>query len=283
MDDKIQHKVCRGTITLVEAYIYARKSERGLTAKGERWIRQTLPRFERFVTEKGISLPNVKRDDIRQFISSVNGVWNKHSHFRAIRAFYNWLEREGYIPLSPCHRMQPPKLPKKVMPRPAIAEIMRLLEALGSPRDKAIICLFVDTGFRLSELAGIKPQDIDWETQTVKVWGKGAKQRKGRFGDVTARYLRQHLASYSPNGNVWGLTADGIAAMLKRLHRKTGIVCNPHSFRRTWVIETIKNGTNLLDAQILGGWESLEMVKRYAREVTSEDAISRYKPVLQEE
>ena len=264
----------------VEAYIYARKSERGLTAKGERWIRQTLPRFERFAADKGISLPNVKRDDIRQFISSVNGVWNKHSHFRAIRAFYNWLEREGHIPLSPCHRMQPPKLPKKVMPRPAIAEVMRLIEMVSSPRDKAIICLFVDTGFRLNELASIKPQDINWETKTVKVWGKGVKQRKGRFGDVTARYLREHLASYLPNGNVWGLTADGIAAMLKRLHRKTGIVCNPHSFRRTWVIETIKNGTNLLDAQILGGWESLEMVKRYAREVTSEDAISRYKPVL---
>ncbi|MFC1910966.1 tyrosine-type recombinase/integrase [Chloroflexota bacterium] len=104
---------------------------------------------------------------------------------------------------------------------------------------------------------------------------------RGSFGPVTATYLREHLARYSSNSNIWGLSADGIASMLKRLQKKTGVVCNPHSFRRTWVIETIKNGTNLIDAQILGGWESLEMVKRYAREVNSEDAISRYRPVLQ--
>jgi len=167
------------------------------------------------------------------------------------------------------------------MARPTISEIKRLIEATNSPRDRAIICLFVDSGFRLTEHASILLKDIDWETQTVQVWGKGAKQRKGRFGPVTARYLREHLAGYSPNGNIWGLSSDGIASMLKRLQKKTGIVCNPHSFRRTWVIETIKNGANLLDAQLLGGWESLEMVKRYAREVNSENAISRYKPVLQ--
>jgi len=128
---------------------------------------------------------------------------------------------------------------------------------------------------------GYTSQDIGWETQTIQVWGKRAKQRKGRFGHISTRYLREHLAGFSPNGNIWGLSADGIASMLKRLQRKTGIVCNPHSFRRTWTIETIKNGTNLLDVQILGGWESLEMVRRYAREVNSEDAILRYKPVLQ--
>jgi site-specific recombinase XerD len=280
MDKDIQHKVSR-TSAFIEEYIYARKSEKGLTAKGERWIRQTLPRFERFVNGKGLSLGDVKKNEIREFLSSINRVWYKHSHFRAIRAFYNWLEREGNISLSPCHGMQPPQLPKRVMPRPTIAEIKKLIEATNSPRNKAIICVFADTGFRLNELASIPPQDINWETQTVQVWGKGAKQRKGRFGDITTRYLREHLAGFSVNGNIWGLSVDGIASMLKRLQRKTGIVCNPHSFRRTWTIETIKNGTNLLDVQILGGWEGLEMVRRYAREVNSEDAISRYKPVLQ--
>ena len=137
-----------------------------------------------------------------------------------------------------------------------------------------------DTGFRRSEIAGIRPVDINWEPRTTKVWGKGAKERLGKFSDTAERYLKEHLASYTPNGNIWGLNYWGIGTMLRRLSKATGIVSNPHSFRRAWAIEGIKNGVSLLDVQVLGGWESLEMVKRYAREVNSEDAISRYKPLM---
>jgi site-specific recombinase XerD len=264
----------------IETYINCRKAERGLTTKGERWIRQTLPRFERYTNRRRISLLDVDRDIVREFLPSVNGVWNRHSHFRAIRAFYNWLEKEGYIELSPCHGLQPPKLPHKVMPRPTIEQVRQILQYIERTRDRAIVCLFVATGFRLGELANIKPEDINWQKRTVKVMGKGSRERVGKFGDTVAQCLKEHLASYSPNGNIWGLTADGIASMLKRLSRKTGVTCNPHSFRRAWTIEAIRNGTNLLDVQVLGGWASLEMVRRYARELNSEDAISRYKPLL---
>jgi integrase/recombinase XerD len=251
-----------------------------LTAKGEHWIRETLPKFEKFADAKGVYLLEVTRDDIRDFLSSLNGVWNRHSHFRAVRAFYNWLEREKYIELSPCYKLQAPKLPRKVMPRPTLPQVKTLIESSDSARNKAIICLLMDLGLRNSELASIKPEDIDWQRQTVKVWGKGAKQRVGKFSDTTASYLREHLATYTPNGNVWGINQWGIAIMLKRLGLRTGITCNPHSFRRAWAIETIKTGTNLIDVEALGGWESLEMVRHYAREVSSEDAIERYRPVM---
>jgi len=166
------------------------------------------------------------------------------------------------------------------MPRPTLEQVRQILAGVKRARDRAIVCLFMATGFRLGELANIKPEDINREQQTVKVWGKGAKERVGKFGDTTAQCLKEHLASYSPNGNIWGLTADGIASVLKRLSRKAGVTCNPHSFRRAWTMETIRNGANLLDVQVLGGWASLEMVRRYARELNSEDAISRYKPLL---
>lgn len=281
MGSEVQPKTPRPCADVIEDYIYARKSERGLTAKGERWIRQTLPRFARFVYGKGLALKDVEKSDVRAFLATVNGVWFRHSHFRAIRAFYNWLENEGVVSLSPCHGMKPPKLPKRVMPRPTLDEIKRMVEMADTERDKAIICLFTDTGFRLSELANIQPQDIHWATQTVRVWGKGAKERKGAFGGLTADHLRVHMAGHSSGGNVWGLTADGIANMLKRLHKKSGLVCNPHSFRRAWAIENHRRGVSLLDLQILGGWESLDMVKRYAQELNSEDAILRCKPLLE--
>ena len=140
--------------------------------------------------------------------------------------------------------------------------------------------MFTDCGFRLSEIAGIKPADINWEQRTVKVWGKGSKERVGRFGDTTLHYLQRHLETYVPSGNVWGVNRAGIQTLLVRLRRNTGITTNSHSFRRAWAIEALKQGLNVIDVQLLGGWESLEMVKRYTREVDSEDAISRYKPLL---
>lgn len=265
----------------IEVYINSRKSERGLTTKGELWIRQTLPRFEQYVLSKGISLLDVNRDDIRAFLSSVNGIWHRHSHFRAIRAFYNWALRDGYLSQSPCHGLNAPKVPKKILPRPNISEILKLIEVTNKVRDKAIISLFFDTGMRLNELANIKLVNINWNNNTIRVWGKGGKERLIKFGDKSATYLRQYLDNnINQKGNTWSLNPSGISIMLRRLERKTGIKCNPHSFRHAWAIESIKHGVNLLDVQVLGGWDSLEMVKHYAQEINSEDAITRYKPLL---
>ncbi len=266
---------------LVERYIAARQAERGLTPKGELWIRTTLPKFAAAMAKKQIGLLTVTRDDVRGFLSTVNGVWNRHSYFRAIRAFFNWLERENRIKISPCYKMQAPKTPKLVLPRPTLSEIRKLVDLAPTPRDKALISLMADTGFRRFEIAEIQLRDINWETRTIKVKGKGAKERVGKFSDTTERYLREHLTSYTPNGNIWGINYNGIGMVFRRLQKKTGITCNPHSLRRAWAIESIKSGVNLLDVQVLGGWDDLEMVKRYAREVNSEDAISRYKPLMQ--
>ena len=270
-------------LNLVAQYIASRKAERGLTATGEQWIRGTLPKFAIAMAANGTGLLTVSRDDMREFLSTVNGVWMRHSHFRAIRALYNCLEREGHIKLSPCHKMQAPKTPAPILPRPTLPEIRKLIEAATTPRDKAIVSLMADTGFRRGEIAGIKLVDINWESRIVKVWGKGAKQRIAKFSDTTERYLKEHLASHTPTDNIWGLNYWGIGTMLRRAQVATGITCNPHSFRRAWAIESIKDGVNLLDVQVLGGWESLEMVKRYAREVNSEDAISRYRPLMSSE
>lgn len=268
-------------LELVEQYISARKAERGLTPKGEQWIRSTLPKFAVAMAEKQTVLLAATRDDVRQFLSTVNGVWNRNSHFRAIRAFFNWMDREGRIEISPCHNMQPPKTPKLVLPRPTLPEVRRLVELARTPRDKAIITLMIDTGFRACEVADIQAKDINWASRTIKVRGKGAKERIGKFSDTTERYLKEHLASYTPDGSVWGIGYAGIGMVFRRLRVATGITCNPHSLRRAWAIESIKSGVNLLDVQVLGGWEDFEMVKRYAREVNSEDAVSRYTPLMQ--
>ncbi|MEE8158757.1 MAG: hypothetical protein V3T78_05250, partial [Dehalococcoidia bacterium] len=122
----------------LETFIASRKGERDLTAKGEIWIRVTLGKFLPLYPDPFI----VTRHDIELFLAGTNGPWNRHSRFRAIRAFYNWLESQDYIAASPCHRMKAPKLPSPVLGHPSPSQVNLLIEQAQTVRDKAIISLF---------------------------------------------------------------------------------------------------------------------------------------------
>jgi site-specific recombinase XerC len=72
-------------------------------------------------------------------------------------------------------------------------EVEYILEQAGNIRDRAIISLFADSGIRLNELVNIKPDDIDWESQTVTIMGKGNKQRKALFSKRTADLITEYF------------------------------------------------------------------------------------------
>ncbi len=157
-----------------------------------------------------------------------------------------------------------------------------LLNRADNIRDKAIIAMFTESGLRLSELANIKPDDIDWQDQTIRVIGKGRKEALAPFGNMTQRYLRQWLKDHQPdpNGKIWGINMWGIIFMLRRLGKTTDLPCNPHVFRRTFACLLRKAGLDVMTIKDLGRWESLEMVQRYTRSVTFQDSLKFYRSVL---
>ena len=211
-------------------------------------------------------------------------VGGKHAYYRAISVFYNWI----YHPQSgfklekkdnPIVVVPPPKRPKLILPSLSKEQILVLIQE-SNTRDKAIISLFVESGLRLAELANIKPSDINWENRIIKTLGKGNKEAYAPFGSLTATYLRAWLSEYEPNGNIWGIGYWGIKTMLDDLKLKTGLPCNPHTFRRTFACLLRKAGVDTMTIKDLGRWESLEMVQRYTRSITFEDAMKHYKAPL---
>ena len=177
-------------------------------------------------------------------------------------------------------RLRAPRLGKLMLPSLTREQVSDLLDKVDNARDKAIISLFTESGLRLSELANIKPQDIDWDNHTVRVIGKGRKEAFGPFGKLTEKYLRAWLAEYEPSGNIWGLNTWGIISMLRRLEVSTGLPCNPHTFRRTFACLLRKAGVDIMTIKDLGRWESLEMVQRYTRSVSFNDNLKFYKAPL---
>ncbi|MBF4481854.1 MAG: tyrosine-type recombinase/integrase [Dehalococcoides mccartyi] len=155
-----------------------------------------------------------------------------------------------------------------------------MIDMLDCVRDKAIVALFVESGLRLSELSNIQPKDINWDSMTVQVIGKGRKEALAPFGRVSEGFLKVWLDNANYKTNIWGINQQGIKTMLRRLSEKTGILCNPHTFRRTFACLLRKAGVDTMTIKDLGRWESLEMVQRYTRSVNFRDSLKFYKALL---
>ncbi len=179
--------------------------------------------------------------------------------------------------------LRAPKLSKLIMPAFTKKQVITLLDAVDNNRDKAIIALFTESGLRLSELASIKREDIDWQNRIVRIIGKGRKEAFAPFGELTLKYLKVWLAESNQNGNVWGGQKWGIVSMLRRLKVTTGLPCNSHSFRRSFACLLRKAGLDTMTIKDLGRWESLEMVQRYTRFISFYDSLKFYKGPLSED
>jgi site-specific recombinase XerD len=210
----------------------------------------------------------------------------KHAYYRTLRAFYNWLysPKSGYglnPQDNPMLIVESPKVGKRILPSLTPEQITYLIGCSESVRDKAIISLFSDSGLRLSELASIKLENIDWTSRLIKVTCKGNKEGLAPFGDKTEALLKAWLSQYSPNGgNIWGIGKWEIEDILKELKSKTGLPCNPHTFRRSFASILAKQGVDSLHIMRLGRWESIQMVERYTRSVRFEDSMKHYKAPL---
>lgn len=250
----------------------------GVSHKTLRFYRERLSKFIRSVDCK-----QATRGDIGKYLSSIPpnkyGLGTRHASYRAIKTFYRWLHSEyGFI--NPMEGMPAPILGKPLLPSLEKEQVYYLIDKVSSVRDEAIISLFTESGLRLSELANIKPEHINWASRTIRVVGKGRKEAYAAFGELTEKYLSAWLEQYTPNSNIWGLSESGIVSMLKRLEAATGLPCNPHTFRRTFACLLRKAGVDSMTIKDLGRWESLEMVQRYTRSVRFHDSLKFYKSPL---
>jgi len=219
-------------------------------------------------------------EGINSFLSSLkcnNG--GKHAYYRAIRVFCNWLEKNDLLDYNPIKRVDPPRLSRAVLPSINTEQVEYLINYVKDLRYKAIISLLADSGLRLSELASITADDIDWDNLTIKIWGKGGKQRKAPFTRKTACLLTSVVNHNGHGQNIWHLKRKSIQCMLSELSRSTDISCNAHAFRRGFACNLHRNGLSTLDIMHLGGWSDLSMVLRYTQSITFEDCLKHYRQV----
>lgn len=249
-------------------------------------VSQNTIEFYKYTLGRFISDENylkVKKKDVEAFLNRIppnhNGFATRHASFRALKTFYRWLNINYGYP-NPMAQISAPILGKPILPSLSVEQVNYLIEKAACLRDKAIIALFVESGLRLSELASIKLKNIDWQSHTIQIIGKGRKEALSPFGSLSGGLLRQYIEEDKPEDNLWNLNQYGIVTMLRRLGQETGIKSNPHTFRRTFACLLRKAGVDTMTIKDLGRWESLTMVQRYTRSVNFQDSLKFYKAPL---
>jgi len=242
----------------------------------------------------------VSADDIRLFLLSCQerklAPSTVNDYYRALRTFFNWLEREEFIRTNPMRKIRAPKVLKKIM-RPFTREDIDNLLLLCSGhrfvdiRNTAIILLFLDTGLRLFELASIQCNDMNFEHETIIVMGKGGKERVVKFGDVTKkalwRYkLRRELKEKENYPCLWlteemtPMSKGAIQTVIKRLCKRariTDVRLGPHTLRHTFATWAMLNGARRDEVQVLLGHSTETMTMHYQATVNSMVALQRHK------
>lgn len=217
--------------------------------------------------------------------------------YRSIQAFFKFLVQQEGLERNPLASIPPPHVPEQLVPVVPPDSLGKLLAACSgrtfeARRDKALISLFIDTGMRLSEMAGLSPEDVDLERMEVVVHGKGRINRRIRFVRETRMDLQRYVMERARHphadadafwlGRRGRMLGSGIYQMLKRRCKQAGLPhVHPHQLRHTFAHMYLKSGGNEGDLMNVTGWKSRSMVDRYGRSAAGErarDAHDRFSP-----
>ena len=211
----------------------------------------------------------------------------------ALRSFFKFLTREGLLKNNPILSLSSPKLDKHLPEFLTEEEVTRLINAVVlknkkdelSMRNKAILETFYSTGMRISEAVSLNIDDVDFISGTLKVMGKGKKERLVPIGDHAMSALRYYLENRKKkqeqalflNKNGKRITDRGVRGVMSRYVRLASIKegVSVHTLRHSFATHLLNHGADLRSVQELLGHANLSTTQIYTH-LTTEKLKSVY-------
>lgn len=237
-------------------------------------------------------------DDLRKFMLHLaeagHNAGGQHHFFRILKTFLRWYAQEAEPAnwRNPIERLKAPKLPELPLQPVELPTVARLLASTGGSshavRDRAMLCCLIDCGLRANELLGLDVADFNFADGALLVkHGKGSRVRTVFAGQKTRRALRAWIGA---RGNTPGalftshggrLTYAGLRQVVRRLALRAGVP-EPalHSFRRSYALEMLRAGCDVVTLSRLLGHSDLSLLRRYTKQ-SGEDlraAAERHSP-----
>ena len=191
-------------------------------------------------------------------------------HISSLKSYFKFLYNKNYINVNPAELLCLPKNEIKLPNYLTIIDLEKIYELDLSLRDKLIVELLYSTGIRLSELVNIKISDINFYDKTIKVLGKGNKERYVLFGSVCSKLLKEYINNenrvyllLNKNGNK--LSERGVEYIIEKIFKSVNVHAKltPHTLRHTFATHMLDNGCDLVTVQKLLGHSDLSTTSIY--------------------
>jgi len=272
----------------IEAFLDRAWSETGLAKNSVVSYRRDLEGLARWCARAGTPLLAVTRAQLHDYLGErLRGGYSSRSNARllsALRHFYRMQQRLGAIDNDPTLLLDTPKLAKPLPKALSEAQVEALLHApdIGTSlglRDRAMFELLYATGLRVSELVGLRADQVNLRQGVLRVIGKGSKERLVPLGEEAQHWLERYVRESRPT-----LTGDAVVeavfitarkaamtrqmfwAMIKRHAIKAGIDSkriSPHVLRHCFATHLLNHGADLRALQMLLGHSSLSTTQIY--------------------
>jgi len=260
--------------------------ERGLSANTIVAYNHDLITFFDFLNQRGAAPLQITQDDLVSFVAEKRPQLSARSLARclvSIRTFYRFCVTEGKIESNPARLLGIPKLYQHL---PNILNRDEVEALLSQPdpqtdlgrRDKAMLELLYATGLRVTELIGLKINNINLEAGFIRTMGKGSKERIIPMGtkalDALKEYLQDSRPSFLQKGKLpylflnrrgKPLTRQGFWKILKQYALKAGITrkVSPHTLRHSFATHLLEGGADLRSVQIMLGHADISTTQIY--------------------
>ena len=276
---------------LGEEFFSYLESGRNYSPQTLRAYRQALAQFHAF--KPSLAWQEATADDFRSYLLELMKKGKSRATIRlafaALRSFYNHLTERNLVPSNVLKLVSLPKLEKKIpefltlsqvsslLDQPAQQEKSKQAPSWMAARDAAILELFYSSGLRLAELATLDARDLDPIGETVRVLGKGSRERIIPVGSLAlealSHYRHQAGILHGPlflNKSRKRLGHRSIWLLLKNYVRKAGLPASlsPHKLRHSFATHLLDNGADLRSVQSLLGHSSLSTTQIYTHVTT---------------
>lgn len=287
--------IAAGDRSLIEGFLERIWSELGLADNTLSGYRNDLEQFAAWLAaqQPASSLDSCRRDELFAYLAArsqpIPGKKRGYSArstarlLSALRHFYRLLQRDGQIAEDPTLLVDAPKLPRSLPKALAESEVESLLRAppdtaLGL-RDRAMLELMYATGLRVSELVGLRADQVNLRQGVLRVTGKGGKERLVPIGELAADWLQRYLGESRPllvkgarvdalfvTARRAGMTRQMFWILVKKHAQAVGIASqriSPHVLRHSFATHLLNHGADLRALQMLLGHSSLSTTQIY--------------------
>ena len=274
----------------IRDYMTMLKVERNLAQNSLESYERDLLQYHNFLeSELNIkSILNVTLGHIRSYLRTMNDKGLAANSVKravsSIRTYHNFLSAEGLMVDNPAQLLDAPKIPQKLPNILTIQEVDDILSVIPekapmAKRDLAIFEMMYSCGLRVTELCDFKTTDILWDSEMIRVNGKGDKQRFVPIGPIARENLKNYLnherlalTDKNPNVAEVFLSRNGrkltrmmIWILLKKWSEAAGVdkEVSPHTLRHSFATHLLEGGADLRSVQEMLGHSDIATTQIY--------------------